>query len=71
MFGIPKRKFSVHDPDINMNLGNTCKFGCGQLCNPGRTARGNPFDTCCKSYGLIVLFIYITAEVFIEFGVAM
>ena len=26
-----------------------CKFGCSKKCNPGLTARGNPFDTCCKS----------------------
>eukprot|EP00483_Globobulimina_turgida_P011244 UN11266 len=25
-----------------------CKYGCGKTCNPGFTARGNPFDTCCK-----------------------
>jgi len=35
-------------PSTN-NSGNLCKFGCGQICNPGFTARGNPFDTCCKS----------------------
>eukprot|EP01084_Bolivina_argentea_P118745 210636_1 len=25
-----------------------CKFGCGKICNPGFTLRGNVFDTCCK-----------------------
>merc|ERR1719491_1852901 len=29
--------------------GVVCKFGCGNKCNPGKTPRGNPFDTCCKS----------------------
>eukprot|EP01084_Bolivina_argentea_P236519 397663_1 len=29
--------------------GISCKFACGKTCNPGYTARGNPFDTCCKS----------------------
>merc|ERR1711879_130776 len=44
----------VSDQDIDLFsstsiVGNLCKFGCGQICNPGRTARGNPFDTCCRS----------------------
>eukprot|EP00929_Paragymnodinium_shiwhaense_P107489 TRINITY_DN7360_c0_g1_i1.p1 TRINITY_DN7360_c0_g1~~TRINITY_DN7360_c0_g1_i1.p1 ORF type:complete len:543 (+),score=63.90 TRINITY_DN7360_c0_g1_i1:94-1722(+) len=29
--------------------GDVCKFGCGMPVAPGRTARGNPFDTCCRA----------------------
>eukprot|EP01084_Bolivina_argentea_P301748 520649_1 len=25
-----------------------CKFGCGRICNPEKTNKGNNYDTCCK-----------------------
>jgi hypothetical protein len=28
--------------------GATCRCGCGRSITPGRTPRGNPWDTCCR-----------------------
>jgi hypothetical protein len=40
-----------HAPLRGMSSLALCKHGCGNTVAPGTTARGNPFDTCCKECG--------------------